>query len=505
MPSRRDGPRSIWDTHGFSGNDFANPQSSSSAPYPQELNPWGTTIEEPLHMSTAEKSERPEQNRDLRSQSGPSAKDSVIFSGGDSSKNYGADQQRLQILDLNFDKFHTPATFACWKIRFKTEVCTCSQFTTEAMQWIKEVEMVDSVDDLKSSSSIRSISLSNFEVLDARIASALNKIIRDSHFKRRSFNRMAILHSSTTHSSSSSRWQPSSDLWSTWSLDSWKSSSWTEQWFFFHCSSDVISLVGNLISWQSTGSVSSAPTAHTFFSCTVVVQSYFHWLHALISRITRGSRITEHLDCVCPQNIHISSRNVVRHASLDDTKHGHSFLTYPEPFLQRAQPLRRSTATAEWRFGWAPIFHSPSKAITSRMYFGFASTGYPRAVHTITPAAPVVPQCASFQEWTSAEFIVECRCSELDPDYAESVICESLVILTESADANATSQSSTSSAQGNLSQDYFEKFAEPPEDQCFLLTYLSTIQTFSILNVHGKELPKQPKRIRSLEWVWPNG
>ena len=107
---------------------FADPLASSSAPYPQELNPWGTTIEEPLHMSTAEKSERPEQNRDLKCQSGPSAKDSVIFSGGDSSKNYGADQQRLQISDLHFDKFPTPATFACWKIRFKTEVCTCSQF-----------------------------------------------------------------------------------------------------------------------------------------------------------------------------------------------------------------------------------------------------------------------------------------------------------------------------------------------------------------------------------------
>ena len=52
-------------------------------------------------MSTAGKSERPEQNRDLRCQSGPSAKDSVIFSGGDSSKNYGADQQRLQISDLH--------------------------------------------------------------------------------------------------------------------------------------------------------------------------------------------------------------------------------------------------------------------------------------------------------------------------------------------------------------------------------------------------------------------
>ena len=53
------------------------------------------------------------------------------------------------------------------------------------MQWIKEVEMVYSVDELKSSSSIRGIQLPNFEVLDARIASALNKIIHNSHFQRR--------------------------------------------------------------------------------------------------------------------------------------------------------------------------------------------------------------------------------------------------------------------------------------------------------------------------------
>ena len=100
-------------------------------------------------------------------------------------KELWADQQRLQISDLHFDKFPTPATFACWKVRFKTEVCTCSQCPTEAMHWIKEVEMVDSVDDLMSSSSTRGIQMPNFEVLDARIASALNRIIHKSHFKRR--------------------------------------------------------------------------------------------------------------------------------------------------------------------------------------------------------------------------------------------------------------------------------------------------------------------------------
>ena len=185
MPSRREGPPSIWDTHGISGNVFADPVASSSAPYPHELNPGSSRTEEPLHSSTVEKSEIQAQDQDQRCQSRQSAKNSVIFSGGDSSQNYGGDQQRLQISDLHFDKFPTPATFACWKIRFKTEVCTCSQFPTEAMHWIKEVELVDSVDDLKSSCSVRGIQMPNFEVLDAKIASALNKIIHNSHFKRR--------------------------------------------------------------------------------------------------------------------------------------------------------------------------------------------------------------------------------------------------------------------------------------------------------------------------------
>ena len=184
-PRRKEGPPCIWDTHGFSGNVFADPLASSSASYPQELNQWNSSIKEPLHSCRVEKSERQKQDQDLRCQSGPSAQKSVIFSGGDSSKNCGADQQRLQISELHFDKCPTPATFACWKIRFKTEVCTCSQFPTEAMLWIKEVEMVDSVDDSNSSCSVRRIQMPNFEVHDARIASALNRIIHDSHFKRR--------------------------------------------------------------------------------------------------------------------------------------------------------------------------------------------------------------------------------------------------------------------------------------------------------------------------------
>ena len=185
MPSRNNGPPSIWNTHAISGNVFANPVASSLVSFPQELNPRSSGREEPIHSSTVEKSEKQTPIQDQRCQSGPSAKSSVIPCEGDSSKNYVADQQRLQISDLHFDKFPTPATFACWKRRFKTEVCTYSEFPTEAMHWIKEVEMFDSVDDLMSSSSVRGIRMPNFEVLDAKIASALNRIIHNSHFKRR--------------------------------------------------------------------------------------------------------------------------------------------------------------------------------------------------------------------------------------------------------------------------------------------------------------------------------
>ena len=112
-----DGPPNIWDTSGISGNVFAHPQTSSSArSYPQELNStWKKTIEEPIHMSFAEKSGRPERDQDLRCQSGPSAKDSVIFSGGTIQRIMGQTNNDCRFQDLQFsisciDKFPTMST-----------------------------------------------------------------------------------------------------------------------------------------------------------------------------------------------------------------------------------------------------------------------------------------------------------------------------------------------------------------------------------------------------------
>ena len=99
-------------------------------------------------------------------------------------QNSVAGQQRQQISELQFDKFHTPQSFLCWKIRFRNQVTTCSDCPSEAMLWINEVEMVDSLDELNFSRSIAGKNFPNFVILDARIASAVNKIIQNSHFKK---------------------------------------------------------------------------------------------------------------------------------------------------------------------------------------------------------------------------------------------------------------------------------------------------------------------------------
>ena len=89
--------------------------------------------------------------------------------------------QDFRSRNFNLTKFTTPSTFSCWKIRFKTKVSACSSSPSEAMLWIKEVEMVDSYEELKSSRSVTGYThFPNFEMLCARIASALNKIIQNS-------------------------------------------------------------------------------------------------------------------------------------------------------------------------------------------------------------------------------------------------------------------------------------------------------------------------------------
>ena len=182
-----------WNPSGSQENVIANPRStleSSQIPY-RRIHQFATpsaTGEVPVHMSTGTPVARDEGRIGSTIPmptfaSRPSTMNSFMPVEILQSSMVG--QQRQQISELQFDKFSTQSTFACWKIRFKTEVCICSQFPTKAMLWIKEVEMVDSVDDLKSSCSTAGKNFPNFEMLDAEIASALNKIIQNSQFKKK--------------------------------------------------------------------------------------------------------------------------------------------------------------------------------------------------------------------------------------------------------------------------------------------------------------------------------
>ena len=65
-------------------------------------------------------------------------------------------------------------------------VCVSAQFPQLTLSWINEVETAKSVDDLLTSQSIEGQrDFPDFEILDARIASALRKIIFNTSFKRR--------------------------------------------------------------------------------------------------------------------------------------------------------------------------------------------------------------------------------------------------------------------------------------------------------------------------------
>ena len=71
-------------------------------------------------------------------------------------------------------------------VNFKSEVCESTSTPQLTMSWINEVEMTRSMDHLMTSQSIEGQrDFPDFEMLDARIASALRRIISNTSFRRR--------------------------------------------------------------------------------------------------------------------------------------------------------------------------------------------------------------------------------------------------------------------------------------------------------------------------------
>ena len=133
MPSRKDGPPSIWDTHGISGNVFCKSSrvlfSTLSA---------GIESMEFRHIRTNSlingrrmRIKHHFKIRDASPDRQPKIQSSLVRET--LQRNMGQTNNDCRVSDLHFDKFTTPATFACWKRRLKTEVCTCSQFPTEGL------------------------------------------------------------------------------------------------------------------------------------------------------------------------------------------------------------------------------------------------------------------------------------------------------------------------------------------------------------------------------------
>ena len=77
--------------------------------------------------------------------------------------------------------------FQSWKVNFRTEVCPRTADLHITMHWIKEVEIAKSIDELMTWRSIvERTDCPDFHVLDAMIASALEKLLNTLiHFQKR--------------------------------------------------------------------------------------------------------------------------------------------------------------------------------------------------------------------------------------------------------------------------------------------------------------------------------
>ena len=85
-----------------------------------------------------------------------------------------AGQRKSQISELQFDNFSTPSLLY-WKDQMQNPRKFLFRFSIGCFV----------MDNLKSSRSVAGNDFPNFEMLDAKIASGLNKIIQNSHFKKR--------------------------------------------------------------------------------------------------------------------------------------------------------------------------------------------------------------------------------------------------------------------------------------------------------------------------------
>ena len=125
-----------WNPPGLQENVFANPRStleSSQIPY-QGIHSFLTRSaagEAPALISTRRPVAREEERigstipMPTFARKSPTMSSSILV---DIPQNSMVGPQRQQISELQFDKFTTPSSFLFWKISFKSQVTTCSDY-----------------------------------------------------------------------------------------------------------------------------------------------------------------------------------------------------------------------------------------------------------------------------------------------------------------------------------------------------------------------------------------
>ena len=162
-----------------------NPTASSSSPYPGGFNLWIPNVTEHISLHVTSERQNPDTALDPRCQSGPSARKSFDPDEGDFQRLMEQTNKDCRYRFSFLTKFPTPTTFACWKIRFKTDFVLVHNllrklcFGSKKCRWLNQW-MISNLRVLSEE-----LTAQNFEILDARIASALNKIIQNTRLKKK--------------------------------------------------------------------------------------------------------------------------------------------------------------------------------------------------------------------------------------------------------------------------------------------------------------------------------
>ena len=88
--------------------------------------------------------------------------------------------------EMHLGKFPDHTEFQSWIANFRTDVCSKSKNPMLALQWIKEIEVAKSLDDLITLNSITGKRFPDYEELDLMMAAALTRCyVQQTHFRKK--------------------------------------------------------------------------------------------------------------------------------------------------------------------------------------------------------------------------------------------------------------------------------------------------------------------------------